>query len=320
MSRFVRNTVMQIKAETVYGVAETTFASTDAILLAGDPTVRFDNGGELRDLVRGYFGTSEELITTRRGEITFKFELAGSGAAGTAPAWGPLMIAAGMAETVTAGQYVEYLPISTGFGSATVRFALDGVRYVFAGGRATWKAMFPIYGRPMCEMTMRFVSVAFSAVAQPATDFTPWKQPEVVADANSSVIRLGCTYATGNISGGTVLSSRGIELDLGNELQAIELLGGDSIDITDRNTTGSMSTFLTAANEVSWRTDVNANTLTGLGFAHGSAAGSRIRMFAPAVQRINMQPENYQKRLLAATDLKFLPTSAGNNEIRIIAA
>jgi hypothetical protein len=54
---------------------------------------------------------------------------------------------------------------------------------------------------------------------------------------------------------------------------------------------------------------------------HGTAAGNRVRVFPPAVQRIDPQREDYEGRVMMKTDLKFLPTgTSGNNELRLVFA
>jgi peptide/nickel transport system substrate-binding protein len=50
-----------------------------------------------RDLVRNYFGASEQLVGIAYIEAEFTVELQGSGTAATAPAWGALLRAAGHA-------------------------------------------------------------------------------------------------------------------------------------------------------------------------------------------------------------------------------
>ncbi len=62
----------------------------------------------------------------RTTEITFKVELRGSAAAGSAPEIGDLLEACGMAETVTAGSSVVYSPVSVNDKSVTIyHYAMD---------------------------------------------------------------------------------------------------------------------------------------------------------------------------------------------------
>ncbi|MDO9524985.1 MAG: hypothetical protein Q7J57_05520, partial [Gemmobacter sp.] len=96
-------------------------------------------------------------------------------------------------------------------------------------------------------------------------------------------------------------------------------LGGEAIDITNRDVSGKINVFLTAANEVIWRNELNINTLTSLGFNFGLTPGNLLTVFCPSVQRIDPNPEDYEGRVMMATELRVLPTSAGNDELRIVA-
>ena len=142
MSRYMRNTVIQALLEPTYGAAVATWNAIDALLVK-DPEFSIDRDVVPRDLVRGYMGGSEHLVGTRRSELKFTVELAGSGTAGTAPAWGKLLRGCGMAEVITAGNRVEYTPVTAGHESLSFRFFRDGVRYVSRGARGSVKVNLP---------------------------------------------------------------------------------------------------------------------------------------------------------------------------------
>ncbi|MFN3646240.1 MAG: phage tail tube protein [Gemmobacter sp.] len=319
MSRHVRNTVIQAELETTYGSsAGITWNGSSAILIAGTPRHRIERDTVPRDLIRNYFGGSEHLIASRKAVIEFSVELAGSGAAATPPAFGKLLRACGMAETITVGPpaNVSYNPITTAQESVTLRYFVDGVMYVSRGCRGTVQIDMTAYERPMLNFTFHGFDTNAFTQSTPNTNFSAWQRPLVISDENSGDISIGGTYSGGWVSGGTILPSRGLQIDLGNTVSHIKLLGGESIDITARETTGKFTGALTADDEVAWRTALNANELTSMSFRHGSAAGSRVAIHAGAVQRITPEIVDYEGRHLVAPDLRFLPV-AGNDEIRI---
>ena len=53
-----------------------------------------------------FLGASEQLLANTRVECTFSVELAGSGAAGTAPRYGDAIKACGFSETIASGTSV----------------------------------------------------------------------------------------------------------------------------------------------------------------------------------------------------------------------
>ena len=322
MSRQINKTVVFALREVTYGVTPGAASATNAVLISN---ARFSIERDVvsRDLVRGYYGGSEHLMGTRRANIEFDVELAGSGAAGTAPAWGTLLRGCGMAETITNASLptdrVEYTPVSAGFESLSLLYQIDGVRYVSRGARGNVAFKMNAYERPMLHFTMMgFDTLAFEANV--GGDFTAWKRPLVITDANAGDIRLGGTYAAGVVSGGTVLASKGLEVDLGNKVNHLKLLGGERVDITAREVTGRMAVELSAADEVTWRSDINANTLTSLGFNFGTTTGNRIAVWAPSVQRVNPQVEDYEGNAMMAAELRLLPSAVnGNDDITIVA-
>ena len=77
-----------------------------------------------RDFIRPYLGNSPKVVSRRMVQVKFDVELSGSGAAGTAPKWGQILMACGFAEGVAAGTSVTYSPVSSSFSSVSQREAL----------------------------------------------------------------------------------------------------------------------------------------------------------------------------------------------------
>jgi len=53
-----------------------------------------------RNAILSYLGANENLVGTAFKSLNFSVELVGSGTAGAAPSWGPLLRACGFAETL----------------------------------------------------------------------------------------------------------------------------------------------------------------------------------------------------------------------------
>jgi len=320
MTRLVRKSIVQFMMEDDgYGTgipAGSSWGPTDAIQVA-NPSFRIIRNTVPRDLVRGYFGASEELPAYRQTEIKFDVELAPSGTAGVAPKWGLLLRAAGFAETVTVDTKVVYTPITDDPESGVVRYWLDGVGYYSRGARATAELMLDAFGIPKARFTISGFDNAANSVSASAS-FTGWADPEVITTANSSEIKLGATLAAaGSMSGGTAYPHRGLSIDIGNQLEFSEVVGDESIDITDRQIVGKTTMSLTAAQEVTWRTEINAVTLSSFGLRHGSGAGKNLTVFGPAVQRVDPQTVDHQGRALTEMELRFKPSS-GNDDLSIV--
>lgn len=318
MSRFIRKTALLADLETTYGVSAAPDGS-DALLVS-NMTVKAEVDKVERPHIREHFGAPEQLPGSGRINIDFDVELSGSGAAGTAPAWGKLLQACGMTETVSAASRVEYLvdTLHDLTKSITIKYHMDGLVYLALGCRGTMAFKMPLGGVP--TMSFKFVGLdgGESAAADPVQTLTAWKAPVVIHDATASDITLGCTYSAGALSSGTAYPSRGLELDLGNEVKHRPLLGGEKVSIVNRNTTGKVELELSAADEVTFRAAARACSTISLGFQFGTVAGGKVLFYAPAVQRVDPSYVDVDGEALVGMDLRLLPLVA-NDELRIVA-
>jgi hypothetical protein len=317
MGRLIRKTAILAKTEVNYGVDPTPDGAANAILVSNASfNVAYTNVN--RDLIRANLGGSEQLAGTRFVECSFDVELANSGTAGTAPAWGPLLLACGMAEaTLTTPARVEYTPVSASFKSVTIYYHIDGTLRKATGCMGNAELMLNEGERPMIRFTFTGLDGGTTATADPTLTLTAWKVPSVVSDVNSGDINLGATYSAGTLTSGTSYPSRGLAINLGNSIARKAILGGQSVAITQRDVTGSCQLELTAAQEATFRTDINANTTTSLGFTHSTGAGVGIMLHAPRVQRIDPSDVDYEGELHTGLNLRFVPSS-GNDELRIV--
>lgn len=316
MTRYVRNTVVQVQIESTYGTDPGSWANTHNVPVMNP---RFDEERTRvpRALMRGHMGAFEELHAVSTGRISFEVELAPSGTAGTAPAWGPLMRACGMAQTVTAGNRVEYLPVSSGFESIAIRYFRDGVLHTALGALGTATLRLNAFGLPVMAFDFTTLPPTPSAASAVAGNFAAWQRPMVINEANASAWRVGATYSAGVLSGGTLAQTGNFEVNFGGRVQHTTLLNGRRIDITDRQMTARGTISFAAADEVAWLTAATADATTALSFAQGSAAGSRIALFMAGAQRLQARPGDYQGREVIDTDFGILPV-AGNDELRVI--
>lgn len=317
MARLIRKTAILAKIETTYGTDAVPTGAANAMLIS-NASFEFSYNNVNRDIIRSFLGGAEQLTGTRYVKATFDVEIAGSGAAGTAPAWGVLLRACGMAEAITASTRVDYTPVSAAFESATIYYSIDGVLHKMLGAYGTFTMKMGEGERPVFTFTLTGIDGGTTAAADPTLTLTAWKAPLVVTDQNSGDIKLGGSYSAGAITGGTVYPSRGLSVDLGNDVQYIPMLGGQSVNITGRDSSGSLQLDLTAAQLVTAITDINANTLTSLSLEHGTTAGYKIIVFAPNVQRINPKHADFNGNAQLGMDLRITPLT-GNDELRIVA-
>lgn len=327
MTRFVRNTAILAKVEATYGTDSSPTGAVNAILVSNLNVNPLNAQNVARDLIRPYFGGSEQLIGSASVEISFDVEFQNGGTAGTAAKWDELLQACGFAtgSLLTTPSRVEHL-FATDYSalkSATIYYHDDGLLKKILGARGSFSVNLGVGERPVFSFKFIGLDGGETATANPSTTLTGFKTPLVVTDTNTGALTLGSTYATGALSGGTEYIATGLKFDLGNAVQFTDLLGtaaasGQTVDITQREMTGSLELDLTAAQEVTFMTNVKANTTQSLGVVHGTTAGYKMLVFMPSVQMINPKKVDKNGRRMVGFDLRIMPSS-GNDELKIVA-
>ena len=136
MTKFVRKTVILSKIETTYGTDSEPVAA-NAVKASNIDIRPLEGNEESRDFQTAALGAQPTIPVGVYQMVSFDVELGGGGAAGTAPGYGPLLRACGMAETITEDTSAVYEPVSDTGDSATLYINLDGNLHVLTGARGT---------------------------------------------------------------------------------------------------------------------------------------------------------------------------------------
>lgn len=102
MPKVQRRRTILAKIESTYGTDSVPTGNANAILVTDLNVSPLAADIVDRNLIRNYMGSSDQLIANARVECDFSVEMAGAGTAGSAPAYGPLLRACGLAETILA--------------------------------------------------------------------------------------------------------------------------------------------------------------------------------------------------------------------------
>lgn len=321
MPRAVRDTTILAKVGTTYGT-DSVPAGANAILCAKPKVTPLVTRNVPRELVRAYFGASEELIGVRYSTMEIECELVGGGTAGAAPPIGPLLRACGLAQTIAASR-VDYTPITNNQEWVDIYYFDSGVRHVMLGARGNVKFGLGAGEKPTATFMFTGITAAISAATPSGVDYSAFKTPLAVTDANTGDVTLGGTVSdTGApaITGGTAYPSLGLNIDIGNQVEFIPLLGGESVDITGRTVVGDAKLDLTAAQEVTFHADVLAATLRAVSLIHGLTTGYKVLAHLPSTQLHDYTKEELSGRRLIGFKLRGVPTpgGSGNDEFRLV--
>lgn len=306
MARFVRKLAVLAKIETVYGTDAAPTGSTNAILMTEASLTPMAGSEESRDLLLPYLGNQGVVLTGDHVILEGSVEIAGSGTAGTAPAYGPLLRACGLSETIDAGISVTYEPVSAGFEAVSIYYNLDGVRHVLLGARGS--VTFEMTPQRIPRYRFRFLGLSGTITDQalPTVDHSAFQTPIVVNKANTTVSLHGVSAPIERLS-----------FDLGNQVEPRLLIGYEGIELTDRRAAGSVTVQAGTLAEKDWFAIAKARTRGAIAVVHGTAAGNIVETNGPKVEVGRPTQGSSQGIANYTLPLMFVP-DVGNDELSIV--
>ena len=319
--RFTKNTRVALKIQPTQGTDAIASSPVAAdFLKVSNQSVKIVPTMVDRGELLPTFGSNGKVYAGSSVELGFDFELSGSGTAGTAPGCDVALKCCGMAATINPGSNVTYNPITTGQQAGTGYFYDSGELHKGLDLRGNLeKLSFAVDENPKASVKLVGADGGEAQVAVPVTlPASTWAHPQGVCDANTGDVTFGATYtlATGAIAGGTAYSSAGVEVALGNSVQFTKLLGQEIGDITGRVTTLSVTVDCTPAQEAAFRAQMQANTAQTVVFSHGTTAGNKVQIYAPAAQLTNVDKADQNGRRMIKLDFECKQTN-GNDDIYI---
>lgn len=99
MGLLIRNSFLLAKTETTYGTLGSSIGASDAIKIVSMELNPITGERIQRNLIKGFLGADRAPLANEHVAVTITFEWGGSGTAGTAPRFAPLLLACGMNET-----------------------------------------------------------------------------------------------------------------------------------------------------------------------------------------------------------------------------
>lgn len=320
MAGSIQNTIILAKVETTSGTDAAPTNAADAVLIrVTGLKAKVEQKLVTRDIVRGAYGAPDMLPYARRGAISFSVELAGSGAAGTAPQWGDLLIGCGFSETVTAGNRVDYLPSSTALKSLTIWANLNGKLEKFNFAAGTVKLNLKVGQLPSLDFSFRSLvtSVAAGSIATPT--LTSWIRAAAVGPLSTSALKLGGTYSAGALSGGTDYNFQEWMVDVANDVQDLDLAALETVQCYGRNPSATLIADIGPSGIATQYANMAAGTQMSVGVTHGTVAGNKIVVFAPLATITDIDDNVQGNVMLNSMGLSLQPSASFNDELRIVA-
>ena len=307
MGRILSNrAVVAAKAETTEGTV-IALAGGDANFQVMEPKFEADISMFKREILDTSLSPFKMIPGTRLGKISFKVENKGSGAAGTAPALGKLLIACGFSETVVASTSVTYAPTSTlaNITSMTIALYKDGLKKMLKGARGNVKysAKNGEPGMFEFEFTGVYDSVADIALLTPSG-----------VETTVPVPLLSALFSVQSFS--AFVSQ--ISFDMANTLEPRQDInqaaGYISALLTKREPKGSFDPEDELVATHDWYGRWIAGTTGVLTWKHPGAAGNICTFSAPVCQYTKISESDRNGIAALGADFLMARSAAGGND------
>lgn len=305
-----RKRLLMAKIESTYGTDPTPAAASDVVTTRNLQRVPYGGNSVERNLDLAVLGAEHLINTGPIVEVTFEVELAGSGAAGTAPHFGALLRACGFSETTVVSTSVTYAHVSDSFESVTMYFNLDGEEQQIQGARGN--VVLTMNREQIPVLAFRFLGLYEkpTAVAMPTPTFNHI-DPHPVNNANTT---------TTSVHSQAVNLSR-FTYDPANDVVHRNLPGNNTVEITDRNPGGSLLFEKPAIGTKDYFANVESHdgsiTEDAISIVHGSGAGKVCTISVPQAQLTSLNESDEDKVVMFDAAYRAVPTAAGNDEFSL---
>ena len=306
-----RNRLILAGAESPYGTAAT-LTGASAIYVKSDLQIN-PLQMELvdRDLLYGYLGNSPRLASQQVGQISFSFELSGSGVAGTAPATGLFFRASGHGETVSAGVSVTYAPIGTGYEGITIDGYADGKRHRLTGVRGNLMIDWSTGEIPLGKFEGLGIYSLPTATANPSPTYANQATPAIVNSANTTTVQ----------AFGYAACMDSFSFNAGRSPQHRQLAGCTrQIRIDgERKPEGELMIESVAIGTKDFFTQATSQTLGQVSFVHNATAGNICTFTAPTCSLGDVEYDDSDGIEMFKLPYMPIPTSSnGYNDYSIV--
>jgi hypothetical protein len=300
------------KIESNYGVDPSPVGGSDAVQVSSLEITPIESDNVQAAAFQGFLGNSTRstLVANKRVSVTFDVELAGSGAAGTAPAFGPLLKSCGLSETISAGVSVTYAPVSSSFSSATIYCFYDGTQHKITGARGS--VSFNMAAGQVGVMSFNFIGI------YNAPDNTALSGTFTVANQAAALEVNDTNVTTATFHGVTSVRLESFDLALNNELLYKETASNKEVIITNRAAGGTAVIEAPAIGTTDFFAKAVATATGSSSFVLGATAGNIVTLNAAQTDITGCSYADTNGVIALSMPYLALPTTAGNNEMSLV--
>jgi len=308
MALFTRKTSVLAKIESTYGTDAIPTENGNALVVSNVTLTPMELDTADRAIMQPYLGSATQVVVGQKTMLDFEVEITGAGtSAVTIPKFDALLQACGFAGVVNTTVSYDYTPVSSGMKSVTLYCFIDGIKHALVG--AMGSVDFDFTTKQIPKMKFKFVGLYSVPTdsANPALVLTGWQTPVGVNNTNTTGFDIH-GYAG-------VLQS--LQISMNNTISYQNLVGEEYVTITDRKVSGQivmkMPDTLAVKNWFIEAMNLTAGVLT---LTHGTAAFNKFKVDCQNVQVSKPTYGDLEGVRTIQMQLTFIPTSAGNNEVK----
>ena len=300
------------KIETTYGTDPSPVGGSDAVQVTNLELTPIESDNVQAAAFQGFLGNSTRgtLVANKRVSVTFDVELAGSGAAGTAPAFGPLLKACGLSQTVVSSVSVTYAPVSSSFDSATIYCFYDGTQHKITGARGT--VSFNMTAGQFAVASFNFIGI------YNAPDGTALSGSFTVANQAAALEVNDTNVTTATFHGVTSSRIESFDLALNNELLYKETASNQEVLITNRAPGGTAVIEAPAIGTTDFFGKAVAVATGSTSLVLGATGGNIVTVNAAQTDITGCSYADTNGVIALSMPYLALPTTAGNNEMSLV--
>ncbi len=299
------------KIESTYGTDPTPVGGSDAVQVTNLEVTPIESDNVQAAAFQGFLGNSSRatLVANKRVSVTFDVELAGSGTAGTAPAFGPLLKSCGLSETTVADTSVTYAPVSSSFDSATIYCFYDGTRHKITGARGS--VSFNFTAGQFAVASFNFIGIYNDP------DDTALSGTFTVANQAAALEVNDTNLTTATFFGETSQRIESFDLALNNELVYKETASSKEVLITNRAVGGTAVIEAPAVGTTDYFADAIGVSTASSSMVFGATGGNIVTLTAAQTDVTGVSYGDTNGVISLSMPYLALPTTAGNNELSL---
>ena len=307
-----RKTWLLAKIESSEGTDPTPVGGSNAVQVTDVEITPIEADAVQAPSLQGFLGNSTRgtVLANKRVSVSFSTELSGSGAAGTAPAYGPLLKSAGLSETLSSSTSATYAPVSASFSSCTIYCFYDNARHKITGARGT--VTFNFTAGEIATAAFEFVGL------YNAPDATAMSGTWTLANQAAGIEVNDTNVTTATFHGATSQRIESFDLALNNEVVYKETASSKQALIVNRAPGGTAVIEAPALGTTDYFAKAVAVTTASSSIVLGASAGNIVTLTAAQTDITGCSYGDTNGVRSLNIPYLALPTTAGNNEISLV--